>query len=1033
MHKRTLTSTFAALGIFAVVGLIAGLAPSMSWPSTAYAQNTEGTVATDTAALMALYNSAGGARWENNTNWGTIEPLDTWFGVTTDTSGRVTGVNLYTQNLSGTLPAELANLTNLRVLQLGGNQLRGNIPRSLGNLHQLETLSLRSNRLHGPIPDLSRLANLQHLSISGNQMSGNIPDWLDKLTNLRVLSLWGNELSGEIPHSLGNLPNLQELYLRSNRLSGPIPDLSRLTNLRELHLHHNQLSGELPHSLGSLTNLQELFLDDNQFTGPIPDSLGNLTNLQILSLWSNQLSGELPDSLGNLSNLQQLYLRSNRFSGPIPDLSRLTNLRELHLHHNQLSGETPPWLGNLTDLQQLFLDDNQFSGEIPDSLGNLTNLEHLYLWGNQLRGPIPDLSRLTNLQYLHLDHNELSGPIPDLGNLTNLQQLYLDDNQLTGEIPPWLGSLTNLEELSLWGNELTGPIPDLSRLTNLTLLFLWGNQLTGEIPASLGSLRHLETLSLRNNMLSGSIPEALGNLTALRASRFAGNSLTGCVPYGLRFLLTAGEAEPGVPAHDFFSTSLNLPFCMLSGLALSRVTLEPAFASGTETYTASVAHNVIATRVTTTLNDTNYTMSVMKGTDTYTSAESVPLDVGPNVITIAVTPADGTLTQTYTVTVTREAGPTPPGPLFSGQIAGASSVTGMVAPEGATLGLNGGAYQPGGVYVNFPPTTVGTPVNVSVSVSNEIPSDVTAPSGTTLLPLTIDITPATPLTLGEPLTIEISPTPEQLAAVGGNLNHLSVGVVAPNGTHALPVQAVNGRLVVTTNRLSKLVLLAVTKPGPTLTQPPMNDASSTGPLLQWTLPPRTTWFQVQVIPFNEDGPGINLVIGDRAQVRAAQYQVLGPNFGSADPSYVLLPDMTYLWRVRTTTVTTNPIEDDWSAWAVSSFKTPQASSSTITPVSPQSYGEVSTLTPTLTWANSNTAVFYYEVQVSRDYEFGSNAFLYSDYVYGGAGTPANSYVIPEAFPLEADTIYYWRVRPRIQGDGAPLPWSTTYVFLTPKE
>ena len=55
----------------------------------------------------------------------------------------------------------------------------------------------------------------------------------------------------------------------------------------------------------------------------------------------------------------------------------------------------------------------------------------------------------------------------------------------------------------------------------------------------------------------------------------------------------------------------------------------------------------------------------------------------------------------------------------------------------------------------------------------------------------------------------------------------------------------------------------------------MGDASSMGPLLQWTQPPGTTWFQVQVIPFNEDGPGINLVIGDSAQVRGAQYQVMG--------------------------------------------------------------------------------------------------------------------------------------------------------------
>ena len=380
---------------------------------------------------------------------------------------------------------------------------------------------------------------------------------------------------------------------------------------------------------------------------------------------------------------------------------------------------------------------------------------------------------------------------------------------------------------------------------------------------------------------------------------------------------------------------------------------------------------------------------------------------------------------------TPTATPTPTGPQFPGLIIADPSVAATVVPEGTTLGLNGGGDLPGGVYVNFPPTAVALPVHVSVSVSNEAPSDVVAPSGTTLLPLTIDITPETPITLGEPLTIEINPTPEQLKAAGGDLNNLSVGVVTPHGIQVLPAQVMHGRLVVTTDRLAPFVLLAITDPGPVLTQPPMGDASSMGPLLKWTQPPRTTWFQVQVIPFNEDGPGINLVIGDGALVRAAQYQVMAPNFGSADPNYVMLPDMTYLWRVRTTTVTTNPTEDDWSAWAVSSFKTPPASSSTITPVAPQAFGEVSTLTPTLTWANSNTAVFYYEVQVSKDYEFGPNTFLYSEYVHSGASTPPNSYVVPEAFPLEAGEIYYWRVRPRMQGDGNPLPWSATYVFLAP--
>ena len=94
-----------------------------------------------------------------------------------------------------------------------------------------------------------------------------------------------------------------------------------------------------------------------------------------------------------------------------------------------------------------------------------------------------------------------------------------------------------------------------------------------------------------------------------------------------------------------------------------------------------------------------------------------------------------TPTPTPTPSPTPTATPTPTGPQFSGVIAAEPSVTATVVPEGTTLGLNGGGDLPGGVYVNFPPTAVALPVHVSVSVSNEAPSDVTAPSGTTLLPL----------------------------------------------------------------------------------------------------------------------------------------------------------------------------------------------------------------------------------------------------------------------------------------------------------
>ena len=178
MQNRTLTGTVAALGIFAAVGLLAALALSSVGPNLAHAQNAAGTVETDRAALTALYNSAGGGNWQNNTNWRSNEPLGTWYGVTTDANGRVTALNLSDNRLRATIPDSLGNLTNLTELTLSDNRLRGTIPASLGNLTNLTSLELRLNNFSGEIPaSLGNLTNLTNLDLGENQLSGEIPDF----------------------------------------------------------------------------------------------------------------------------------------------------------------------------------------------------------------------------------------------------------------------------------------------------------------------------------------------------------------------------------------------------------------------------------------------------------------------------------------------------------------------------------------------------------------------------------------------------------------------------------------------------------------------------------------------------------------------------------------------------------------------------------------------------------------------------------------------------------------------------------------
>ena len=198
----------------------------------------QGSVATDRAALEALYDATGGADWTDRTNWKTAAALDTWFGVTTDDVGRVTELELGENGLTGSLPPALGSLANLERLSLWGHELTGPIPGELGSLANLERLSLASNGLTGPIPDeLINLVKLERLSLRGNELTGPVPAWLGSLTRLQRLYLGSNALAGRVPGELGSLPELDRVDVSYNwGLSGPLPPELRRTSLDEMDI-----------------------------------------------------------------------------------------------------------------------------------------------------------------------------------------------------------------------------------------------------------------------------------------------------------------------------------------------------------------------------------------------------------------------------------------------------------------------------------------------------------------------------------------------------------------------------------------------------------------------------------------------------------------------------------------------------------------------------------------------------------------------------------------------------------------------------
>ncbi|KAB2039739.1 hypothetical protein ES319_D02G031500v1 [Gossypium barbadense] len=89
----------------------------------------------------------------------------------------MTGIDLSCNNLTGHIPPELGNLSEIHSLNLSHNKLTGVIPSSFAKLHQIESLDLSYNNLSGEIPNqLVELNSLEVFSVAYNNLSGSIPE-----------------------------------------------------------------------------------------------------------------------------------------------------------------------------------------------------------------------------------------------------------------------------------------------------------------------------------------------------------------------------------------------------------------------------------------------------------------------------------------------------------------------------------------------------------------------------------------------------------------------------------------------------------------------------------------------------------------------------------------------------------------------------------------------------------------------------------------------------------------------------------------
>ncbi len=496
--------------------------------------------ASDSLALIALYDAMGGDNWTNNTNWKT-GPVSSWHGISTS-GNRVTGIDLLANNLVGTVPAEIGNLTELTYLGLTNNsQLSGSIPPELGNCTKLRTIFMARCDFSGEVPvEIGNCTDLMNLFLYQNDFSG-LPD-LSSLVNLQQFPVNGNRFTFEdIEPNVGMASYSPQQYIGETDTVGLYDEdsftLSVTCGGSENRYQWYKDGVEIP---GATSNEYQLTAISSENVGVYTCDVTNLlvpgltiqsnpvtlnvntTSLELTSpngeeVWLGGTNQDITwNSTGTGGNVQIEYSTNSGndwndvvtntpddgiFEWVIPNefsyncLVRVSDIDAYPTDRsdNIFSMVSPSASDSLalialydaTDGDNWTNNTNWKTGPVSSWLGISTKnnrVTGIDLMANNLVGTVPgDIGNLTELTYLGLtNNNQLSGSIPpELGHCTKLRTIFMARCGFTGDVPAELVNSTGLVNLFLYQNDLSG-LPDLSSLVNLQQFPVKGNRFTFE-------------------------------------------------------------------------------------------------------------------------------------------------------------------------------------------------------------------------------------------------------------------------------------------------------------------------------------------------------------------------------------------------------------------------------------------------------------------------------------------------------------------------------------------------------------------------
>jgi hypothetical protein len=515
----------------------------------------EDALAQDSAALVALYNECNGAGWGEGYEGWLTDSLDNWKDVTvswvknedgTDSTRRVTHVEFSGMTLTGTLPSELGNLTEMSGKIQLNNQLglTGEFPAFIWNWTKVERMQIKFCGFTSmDLTGIENMENLYEFNTQETPFEGEIPVEIFELPLMRDVYLedgmW-TSLPADMP--IPTPTPLRRFYINGNQFTD-LPDLTGMVWAEgaKIKIRNNYLTFEdiEPNMwIGDDANVggfeyspQEKIGEDKYIYGEEGSPVTFESNIEGSEATVYSWIMGVDEVLGDTKDFTIDAYDPATHSGSYFCLAQNPNVPGLDL----LTGKFMLWESSIAPdslaLVALYNDCNGagwgegYEGWLTDSLDKWKDVT--VSWVKNEDGT-DSTRRVTHVEFSGMT---LTGTLPEaLGNITEMSGKIQLNNQigLTGEFPAFIWNWTKVERMQIKFCGFTSI--DVSGIENMVNLYEFNTQETpfeGEIPAAIFQLPLMRDVYLEDGMWT-SLPEDLPipTNTPLRRFYLNGNQFT---------------------------------------------------------------------------------------------------------------------------------------------------------------------------------------------------------------------------------------------------------------------------------------------------------------------------------------------------------------------------------------------------------------------------------------------------------------------------------------------------------------------------